>query len=135
MRLRVSDGYSAAFEFDAANETQFIDRCARAIIELHRSKIPHYQTRKLEHAAKYHSLQLHTKTVLDQSARQWSWVAQQGYFARVTVTDLFLGDGPRLWKTAEYTQRHGSALAAFLGGMGTWLRDELNPPRPALRLV
>lgn len=135
MKFRVSDGYSAAIEFEAANEVQFVDRCSLAICELHRAKIPHYQTRNLESAAKFNRLQLHTKTALDKSARQWTWVYRSGYFATVTAADLFRGAGPKLWETAQYTQRHGAMLSRFLGGVSTWLNGELKPQAPTLRLV
>jgi len=133
MKFRVSDGYSAAVEFEAATPTQFLDRCAGAINQFWLAKIPAYQTRKLNDAIKFHALELHTKTALDKSTG-WSWVARDGCFVRVTIGALFKNYSA-VWEIAECTQRHGRALSEFLGAAGDWVSSEVSTSGPKLTLV
>lgn len=134
MRFRVSDGYSAAVEFEADTEAQFVDRCASAIREFWAAQIPHYQTRKMRNALQFHTLQLHTKTVLDRSPRQWAWVARNGHFVHVKISSIFR-DVAAIWDAALSTQRHGENFAKFLGAMDGFLCGVPKMPRPSLKLV
>lgn len=137
MKFRVSDGHSAAVEFEASTEALFVDRCSTAIREFWAAQIPYYQTRKMGNAIQHSQLQLHTKTVLDRFPRQWTWVARDGHFVHVTISRVFR-DVSAIWATAIATQRHAAALAKFLGDMNGFLRNELTPPpflRPSLKLV
>ena len=99
MMLRVSDGYSAAVEFQADNAVQFAERCAAAISEFHGAKIPAYQTRKMQEAFAFHRLQLHAKTALDCTPRSWRLVAHV--------------NGASPWRDAErlwgYVRSHAGA--------------------------
>jgi hypothetical protein len=90
----------------------------------------------MEDAIKYNRLQLHVKTAIDTSSRDWTWVARSGAFSTVTIADLFRHGGA-FWSMAEYTQHHAVKLAQFLGEIPAWLEPQLaqKSAKPILTLI
>lgn len=124
VRLRISDGYRHAENFEAETIEEFRINLVEAMNKFRAWKIeqfPVYQTRNRDRAKTLPQLYLHVRDTNYEMARnplKSHWInamTQRGTFPFVCVAALEQDGGATMWEAVLYTLRKMEQYAKFLG--------------------